>query len=364
MKVAAGAVLAGMLATGATASRLLREKDAKGSAGEPVPDGLMTSYLQLRNSGQHTCGATVLEGGWVISAAHCFYDMDRSARSGNSYLSFVLHTDGEQREVIQPASDLEIYIPTEYHPWMMSEKEMFYGDVAMFHVPELGNRRDIVYPRLPTSREEADDATMLITVGVGMTETGYRAERLEFMSVLREGAVGETPAFSDDYPIESDHFVAKDSGGEDQDACRGDSGGGIYIPSRHWPSLTEDPELDERAGLLGNDDDILVGLVSWGPTECGEEGAYTVRMRSHQVCLLVLTLSLVWCARSCPGLHGHFVLGRLDPGCHGPARSRSGRVAPERRRDQSRSDRLHTRPIPVRSGRSDRSRFDLLRYII
>lgn len=226
--------------------------------------------------GYGSCGATALEGGWVITAAHCVVNDYRDPVYG---LSLTLYNSDGEKELVRPMGDVDFFVPAGYYPPGQTEKEYFYGDLALIKVPELKDRTDIIYPRLPNSRREAEgggiDNQILVTLGVGLTETGSFPEDLEFMSVTRKGAVGETPGFSRSYEIERDHFVAKDNGGEDQDACRGDSGGGIFIPSRRWVDLTADSELDRSARSLDYGEDVLVGVVSHGPTECGVPGAYT-----------------------------------------------------------------------------------------
>lgn len=79
-------------------------------------------------------------------------------------------------------------------------------------------------------------------------------------------------------PAESDHFATLDSRGENQDTCGGDSGGGLFIPNRMWPDLTDDPELDEHMEETSYIQDVLVGITSYGDGsfKCGEDGTYGI----------------------------------------------------------------------------------------
>lgn len=192
-------------------------------------------------------------------------------------VNFVLHLDDGLRQLVVPEDTTTAYIPKEYDPLNQPFEEEFYGDIALIHLPELVTIGNVQYPRLPESREEVNAAPVLVAGGVGEEETGQTGETLEFVTVGLASAVGETPAFAP-WPIESDHFVTLDSSMADQDTCEGDSGGGIFIPSRSWAKETKDDELEELDEEIVGDEDVLVGITSYGSESlsCGGKGTFGV----------------------------------------------------------------------------------------
>jgi len=222
---------------------------------------------------------TLLRPGWIITAAHC---MKGEYGGGAFGVNFVLHLDDGLRQLVVPGNKTTAYMPTEYDPLNQPLEEEFYGDIALIYLPELVTIGNVQYPRLPESRKEINAAPVLVTGGMGMQETGQTGKTLEFVTVSLVSAVGETPAFAP-WPIESDHFVTLDfvtldSVVTDQDTCEGDSGGGIFIPSRPWAKETKDFELELLAEELVGDEDVLVGVTSYGSASlsCGAAGTFGV----------------------------------------------------------------------------------------
>ena len=216
----------------------------------------------------------VLEGGWVVTAAHCL--ADEYGRLGISRINLNLHkNDGEKERIVPQSSTTRVFIPSGYQPATKPDNEVFYGDIALVHVPELASRKDINYPRLPT-KDELEDAPVLVAVGVGQTEGfGPSPDELEFVSLQKESR-----SMHAELSIEEDHFAARDVEMGYQNTCKGDSGGGVFIPNSQWAEFsTGDDEMVRQSRLLTNDRNVLVGIVSWGPNDCGRTadmwGAYT-----------------------------------------------------------------------------------------
>lgn len=59
--------------TSSTASNDVQAKDNRVSGGEPDWSTDYAFQVQLKELGQHVCGAVLLDGagGWAITAAHC-----------------------------------------------------------------------------------------------------------------------------------------------------------------------------------------------------------------------------------------------------------------------------------------------------
>lgn len=192
-------------------------------------------------------------------------------------LNLILHEDEGQFNLIQPTNYSVLFVNPEYDPVNQPFEEEYRGDIALLRVPDLINMKNVNYPVLPTSREQVNANPILVAGGVGLDETQDTADRLEFVTVSMMTPLGVTPDWSP-FPIESDHFTTLDSRGQDQDTCEGDSGGGIFIPSKNWVAFANDPEIQANADELTSAEDVLVGITSYGSGDykCGSNGTFGV----------------------------------------------------------------------------------------
>lgn len=207
--------------------------------------------LQFYN--MHTCGGAILNQHTIITAAHCLDYMTEhhtlsmlSVRVGSSYLQ----REGTVYNLSQ-AIVHELYEPNSYD-----------YDVALLKL-----RTPLVYTNavqplmLGTDRTHLADNEMVQVSGWGRLHTGgplaQVLQRIEF-PVLPQGEC--EALFGRINKITDRMFCAGFLRGEG-DSCSGDSG-----------------------GPLVNQNNVLYGLVSWGPAECaikGYTGVYTDVTRVH-----------------------------------------------------------------------------------
>jgi hypothetical protein len=111
-------------------------------------------------------------------------------------IAVVLHEADGKKKYIVPENVTSIFVPEEYSPETQPYEEEFYGDIALIRIEELEDI-SVSYPRLPNSREEVDQAPVVVAAGVGLDHTQRMADELEFVTVAIISGVGETPDFAE-----------------------------------------------------------------------------------------------------------------------------------------------------------------------
>jgi hypothetical protein len=111
-------------------------------------------------------------------------------------IAVVLREADGKKKYIVPENVTSIFVPEEYSPETQPYEEEFYGDIALIRIKELEDI-SVSYPRLPNSREEVDQAPVVVAAGVGLDHTQRMADELEFVTVAIISGVGETPDFAE-----------------------------------------------------------------------------------------------------------------------------------------------------------------------
>lgn len=160
--------------------------------GEPVPSHM--DYLvdvgveRYSLGGTAHCTGTLIEPGYILTTAGCFVD-----DYGTTDASSIKIRLDNGRETITP-NVVSLHVPEEYVPYAQSEKELFFGDIAVLYVPELDAPQysDVNFPRLPEDRAEVDDSPALVSAGYGEDES-FNYGEAEFISVQIGGSLERGP---------------------------------------------------------------------------------------------------------------------------------------------------------------------------
>ncbi len=197
----------------------------------------------------HTCGGTIIDTRWILTAAHCCWDPKRLYHAVAGMIEPHEKEDFEQHVDIEAKFSYPDYQSTSQcshdvcllktsSPWL------FNANVSAANLP--GNFQ----PTLPN--------TTLIASGWGVTREGafQLADVLQWVEVEAVGDLECAEHYAeDDLSIEANMLCAGNLEDGGEDSCQGDSGG---------PLTTADGA------------DQVVGIVSWGEgcARAGRPGVY------------------------------------------------------------------------------------------
>ncbi|ALC48244.1 CG32808, partial [Drosophila busckii] len=206
-----------------------------------MPIFFLLLQLSLRRvkSGSHSCGASLLNSGWAMTAAHCV----RGATPAQLNLQY--GSNKLRRNATQLAAIAAIYVHPDYQP---QDKHM--NDIALLQLQLPLNFNELVQPvRLPQPQQPTLGNTSVVLVGWGLNAASYTQTGGVVQKHLQKV---ELQVFSDEdcsnrhqtQLFDTQLCAGVPEGGKGQ--CSGDSGGPLLL-----------------AGT-----DTQVGIVSWSIKPC------------------------------------------------------------------------------------------------
>ncbi|XP_041634564.1 transmembrane protease serine 9-like [Cheilinus undulatus] len=225
--------------------------------GNEAPEGNWPWMASLHRFGFHSCGGSLINNEWVISAAHCFQDI--SARDLTVYL-------GRQRqEGSHPNQEARLVSQIINHP--NYNESTFNNDIALLKLSSPVNFTSYIMPVCLA----APDSTFFTGTDTWVTGWGDIAESVfppspQDLMEVEVPIVGnnECSCYYDSFNSITDNMICAGLKAGGKDACQGDSGG---------------PMVGKQ-----NDTWVLIGLTSFGEG-CARPnfpGVYT-RVSQYQV---------------------------------------------------------------------------------
>ncbi|XP_049799381.1 trypsin delta-like [Schistocerca nitens] len=217
---------------GGTAPRAVSVVNGRIINGEPAALGEFPAQLSLQRNGRHSCGASILNENWALTAAHCVAELDSDivleVLAGTITLD-----EGGTRHTVESFT---------MHP-QYNASDSWVNDIALLRVstPFLMNGETVAPIQLPAQGEDTPAGSPVTVVGWGrLWYEGFLPNNLQKVDIEVWSQDLCASLFWDGFesPIYPSHICAA---GVDErgSSCNGDSGG---------------PLLHES---------VVVGLVSW-----------------------------------------------------------------------------------------------------
>ncbi|KAH8289746.1 hypothetical protein KR054_010225, partial [Drosophila jambulina] len=212
-------------------------KIVNGTAALPGEFPFMVS-LRRAKSGHHSCGATLLNSHWVLTAGHCVRG------SSPEQLNLQYGSQVLERNATQLLRVAGIYVHPGYEPL-----DKYANDIALLQLKDRVTFGQRVQPvRLPEPRQATPGNVSVILAGWGLNKTGGSVQEQLQKVRLQVFSDAECSERHETQLHESQLCAGVPEGGQGQ--CSGDSGGPLI--------LTED----------GGGSPTQIGIVSWSKKPC------------------------------------------------------------------------------------------------
>jgi len=226
--------------------------------GLPAPEGRFPYVCALFDGRDFMCGGTLIDPYWVLTAAHC---VDKGSRKAahNPVVYCGAYSNITEYDGDQATASRQSYYPIKFN----GDHENGF-DIALV---ELREPFDLPLPQLNFGvycEFEVGQQFSAVGWGYEYSNSGRHAETLQHAPMLDFVPRKNCNAEGVYNGIVAEQQICAGSGG--QDTCQGDSGSPLFIPDRVNGDFEQgDPTKD-----------VIVGLVSYGPKECGHgPGVYT-----------------------------------------------------------------------------------------
>lgn len=194
----------------------------------------------LNRYGSHSCGGTLIDEYWVVTAAHCI-----STTNARRYTVVLGEHDRQASSSVRVSVTPSRVIR---HPSYSSST--LENDIALFQLPSAVNFNQFIRPACLASTSDRYEGMRCIVSGWGSTYyQGSTTRNLNHVGVPVQTNAQCDRAYGNEEIYDSNICAGEENGGKD--SCQGDSGGPLQC------------KVDGKWKL--------VGVVSWG-YGCGEPG--------------------------------------------------------------------------------------------
>ncbi|XP_065341592.1 trypsin-1-like [Cloeon dipterum] len=199
--------------------------------GTDAPQGKYPSQISLQWFGSHSCGGSIVNENYILTAAHCV-DGD----TPDLYTIYAGSVDLEGNGVAINAAEFKVH--EGYNPF-----NNYIDDIALIRLATPLTFDENIQPvSLPEQLQESDGGTSATVIGWGYPYTG--GDVMQFLQEVDIFVVSDVDcqAIHDNPPHESNICAGVPEGGKGQ--CSGDSGGPLFVNGQQ------------------------VGIVSWSVKPC------------------------------------------------------------------------------------------------
>eukprot|EP00210_Caulerpa_lentillifera_P006208 g5932.t1 len=235
---------------------------AHGSPASPsrFPYAAMIAFQDNLYNQVHVCGGTMIHPHWLITAASCLGRSDRLFISvGDTRVHPMDLIRQEEADLVQAHF---VY-------------DLFHGNLAEGNdlgLLYLRTPQGTIFPSLPVNESSLDIGENLVGLGRGITDiNSYFSEYLQVASGLQYENLDTCRNQTNGNPSNiEDNIICVTGPTQRQTICRGDEGGALLQVDPDSYAEENSHQLVEGGGDPEND--VLYGIASFGPEDCGSNG--------------------------------------------------------------------------------------------